>query len=276
MSAAPVRAALTYLFVPGNRPDRFDKALAAGADRVILDLEDAVAPADKQAARVLVSQCIAGLEADARQGVLVRINDALSPWFHDDLAALKGLGLTTLMLPKCESAAQVGLVRAAMGPDCSVLPLIESAKGVVAVNSIASAPGVARLAFGALDYQLDLDLLGDGYATDFAAVNIALACRNADIEVPIAGVTPAIDADQVRHDMLHARALGFTAKMCIHPSQVAAVRAALQPTSDEIAWSRRVLDAWHSNAASGSISVDGKMVDKPVFLRAQRIADAAR
>jgi len=269
-------AAQTYLFVPGNRPDRFDKALAAGADRVILDLEDAVTAADKQAARVLVSQWIAGLDTSVRQTVLVRINDALSPWFHDDLATLKGLGLSALMLPKCESAAQVALVRAAMGADCSVLPLIESAKGLVEVNSIASARGVGRLAFGALDYQLDLDLVGDGYATDFAAINIVLACRNADIDAPIAGVTPAIDANQVRQDVLHARALGFTSKMCIHPSQVKAVQAALQPTPEALEWAQRVLKAWHSNTVSGSISVDGKMVDKPVLVRAQRIADAAR
>ena len=269
-------AALSYLFVPGNRPERFAKALAAGADRVILDLEDAVAAPDKPAARAAVGQWIATLDASSLPRVLVRINDALSPWFSDDLAALLGLNLPTVMLPKCESPEQVALVRGVLGDGCTVLPLIESAKGLMAVHSIASAPGVARLAFGALDYQLDLDLPGDGYATDFAASTIVLACRNADIDAPIAGVTPAIDAERVRQDTLHARALGFTAKMCIHPAQVAAVHAALQPTPEALNWAQRVLDAWHSQTASGSISVDGKMVDKPVYLRAQRIASAAR
>jgi citrate lyase subunit beta/citryl-CoA lyase len=208
--------------------------------------------------------------------VLVRINDALSLWFEDDLAALAGLGLSAVMLPKCESPAQLARVQQALGPACQLVPLIESAKGLVAVHSIASAPGVTRLAFGALDFQLDLDLPGDGIATDFAAINIVLACRNADIDAPIAGVTPAIDTDKVRQDMLHARSLGFTAKMCIHPIQVQAVREALQPTPEELAWSRRVLDTWHSAAGSGSLSLDGKMVDKPVYLRAQRMVDAAR
>jgi citrate lyase subunit beta/citryl-CoA lyase len=269
-------AALSYLFVPGNRPERFDKALAAGADRVILDLEDAVAPADKPSARTSLCQWIAALQDAQRPRVLVRINDAQSPWFEDDLAALSPLGLAAVMLPKSESVLQLARVRQALGADCALLPLIESAKGLVAVHDLAGTPGVERLAFGALDYQLDLDLPGDGFATDFAATTIVLACRNANIDAPIAGVTPAIDPERVRHDMLHARSLGFGAKMCIHPSQVAAVHTALQPSAESLAWAQRVLDAWHGGAGTGSISVDGKMVDKPVFLRAQRIVDAAR
>ena len=127
----------------------------------------------------------------------------------------------------------------------------------------------------ALSYQLDLDLPGDGFATDFAATTIVLACRNANIDAPIAGVTPAIDPERVRHDMLHARALGFGAKMCIHPSQVAVVREAFRPDAQVLAWATRVVDAWQAAATPGAIQVDGRMVDKPVVLKAQRILSCA-
>lgn len=267
--------ALTYLFVPGNRPERFAKALASGADRVILDLEDAVAPADKAAARSAVAQWLHSQRALADR-LLVRINDDASPWYADDLALLAASPLRCVMLPKCESPAQVAAVQARLAPGSSTLPLIETARGLQALQAIAQAPGVARLAFGSLDFMLDLDVPADSLMLDMAAAQIALASRAAGLPAPVAGVTPALDAAQVSADMAQARSLGFGAKMCIHPGQVAAVLAALAPTASELTWAQRVLQA--SAAAGGAaLQIDGKMVDRPVLLRAERLlARAAR
>ena len=278
----------TYLFVPGNRPERFAKALAAGADRIIIDLEDAVAPADKATARAAIAQWMGGVAStpDVRSQVLLRINDAATPWHADDLALVRSVQAPCVMLPKCEAASQVAQVLTHLAAGATVLALVETARGLLALHEIAAAPGVARLAFGSLDYMVDLDIpslrdegrqgataAGGGasnVALDFAAVQIAIASRAAGLPSPVAGVTPELDAARVTADMLHARTLGFGAKMCIHPSQVAAVRAALLPSAQELAWAQRVLQAWDASGG-GAIQVDGKMVDRPVVLKAQRI-----
>lgn len=270
MSGCPPQ---TYLFVPGNRPERFAKALASGADRIILDLEDAVAPADKAAARAAIAEWMAS--ADQTQGeVLIRINDAATDWYTEDLALASAVQVMCVMLPKCASAAQVAAVLARLSDNATVLPLIETARGMLALPGIVAAPGVARLAFGALDYMADLDIPAGSLALDVAASQIAVASRAAGLASPLAGVTPALDATQVNKDMVHARSLGFGAKMCIHPAQVAAVRAALAPSTEELAWAHRVLQAWQACGA-GALQLDGKMVDRPVVLKAQRIAAQA-
>jgi citrate lyase subunit beta / citryl-CoA lyase len=262
-------APLTYLFVPGNRPERFAKAIDSGADRLILDLEDAVAPEGKAAAR----STIAGwMQANSQHTgkVLIRINDVTTAWHADDLALASAVQPKCIMLPKCEAAHQVAAVLACLTGDASVLPLIETARGLVAVHDIAAATGVARLAFGSLDYMVDLAIESGSMALDFAVAQIAVASRAAGLASPVAGVTPDMDTARVSADMLHAKSLGFGAKMCIHPSQLAAVRAALAPTAAELAWAQRVLQAWAASGG-GAIQLDGKMVDRPVVLKAEHI-----
>lgn len=272
MSSQP-EAPLTYLFVPGNRPERFAKALASGADRVIIDLEDAVAPADKPAARSAIAQWMGAGQAQ-HERVLVRINDAATAWHSDDLALVSKVQANCVMLPKCEAAQQVAALSARLATGATVLPLIETARAMVALQGIAAAPGVARLAFGSLDYMADLDLPADSLALDFAAAQIAIASRAAGLAAPVAGVTPDLAAARVNADMAHARTLGYGAKMCIHPSQVAAVRAALAPSAEELAWAQRVLQACHASSG-GALQLDGKMVDRPVVLKAERIVARA-
>ena len=266
-----VTQALTYLFVPGNRPERFAKALASGADRVILDLEDAVAPDDKAKARDAIASWVTSLAASDIDQLLVRINDVTSIYHADDLLWLRSTCIKHAMLSKCESAEQVAQVLAHMSADASVLPLIETVRGVQAANAIAQARQVSRLAFGSLDYLLDLDLPGPGFALDSAALTIAMASRAANLPPPVAGVTPELDAGQVLSDLSHARALGYGAKMCIHPTQVAVVREAFTPDAPTLAWAQRVVSQWQQSNGAGAIQVDGKMVDKPVLLRAERI-----
>lgn len=262
---------LTYLFVPGNRPERFAKALASAADRIILDLEDAVAPSDKRGARDAIGVWLASIEQPARQRVLVRINDANSPWHADDLAWLSGQPLTEVMLAKCETPAQVATVLAQMPAGARVLALMETVRGVHGAAAVAAAPGVSRLAFGSIDYQLDLDVPSGSPALEQAAIALVVASRLADLPAPVAGVTPELDVATVAADAECAHRLGFGAKLCIHPQQLAAAHQAFVPGSQAQAWARQVVEAWEHSPHAGAVQVDARMVDKPVYLRAQRI-----
>jgi citrate lyase subunit beta/citryl-CoA lyase len=270
---SPRAIAVTYLFVPGNRPERFDKALATGADAVILDLEDAVAPDDKARARSNVREWIAG-HSGAVPRTVVRINDAATRWFAADLGMLRETGTAFAMLPKAEREEQVATVMAALGAQGRLLPIIETAQGLENVESVARAPGVERLVFGTLDYGVDLDLSGDERGLVYPSARIAIASRCAGIASPVAGVTPAIDDDaRLVADLAFARAFGFGAKLCIHPRQVGVVRNAMRPTVDELAWARRVLAA--AEHSEGAVQVDGKMVDRPVIQKARGILERA-
>jgi len=270
-----VAQARTYLFVPGNRPERFGKALASGADAVVLDLEDAVAAESKSEARDAIANWAATAEPAERVRIIVRINDAASSGFTADLRLLSDTRLATVMLPKAEAAADVGAVRAAV-PHASVLALVESARGVARVDAVAAAAGVMRLAFGTLDYALDLDLdITEGSdALAYAASRMAIASRIAGLAAPVAGVTPQLD-DEARllADLAWSRRQGFGAKLCIHPKQVAAIHAALAPSPQDLDWARRVLAA--DAASPGAARLDGRMIDRPVILQAQRTLQRA-
>lgn len=272
MSALVVPQHRAVLFVPGNRPERFDKALAAGASAVIIDLEDAVAPADKPAARAAVAAWLRPTHK-----VILRINSIDTPWFEDDLALCSRPGVAAVMVPKAEAADTLARVSAAGAP--ALLPLVESAAGLGNLAALASAPGVWRLAFGSIDLQVDLGMkdASEDELLPFR-LQLLLASRLAGIGAPLDGVSTAID-DEARllQDAQRARRLGFGGKLCIHPRQVGPVNRAMAPAQDELDWARRVLQA--AGAADGAaVAVDGKMVDKPVLLRAQallREADAA-
>jgi citrate lyase subunit beta/citryl-CoA lyase len=268
-----VKAPFTYLFVPGDRPERFDKALSSGADAIVIDLEDAVAANDKALAREHIGAWL-NAHPDVGERVLVRINDAGTPWFDADLGLVRGAGIRAIMLPKVEHGQQIDRVRAALPAAGFVVPIIESARGVLAVESIAVVPAVQRLAFGTLDYAVDLDLSGDERGLIYPACRIAIASRAAGLLSPIAGVTTDIDdEDKLLADLAFARACGFGAKLCIHPRQVAALHRALAPRPEEIAWAQRVLSA--TNGVPGAVQVDGQMVDRPVLLKAKSILERA-
>jgi citrate lyase subunit beta / citryl-CoA lyase len=262
----------TYLFVPGDRPERFDKALAAGAGAVIIDLEDAVAPEKKSAAR---EACAAYWRDPARTAaqrastLVVRINDARSPAFEADLALIRSAGIHGVMLAKTESAAQIERVASVLAPEGYVIALVESARGIANLSEIASAPRVQRIAFGTLDYAVDLSMPHTERGLLFPSCQIAIASRAAGIGSPVAGVTTAIDDEaQLLADFRFARECGFGAKLCIHPRQLAPLIRALAPSAAEVDWAR-VMAALASGAAA--VKVDGKMVDRPVMLLAQDI-----
>lgn len=261
-----ITGARSFLFVPGDRPDRFYKAAACGADIVILDLEDAVAAADKDAARASVA---AWLGAGHR--ALARINALDTPWCEQDLA-LAGLpGLAGIMLPK--AAAGAGLTRVAA--QLPIVALIETAAGVATVDAVAATPGVARLAYGTVDLALDLDIT----ATDTLATigtMLVVASRRHGLPAPVDGVTLALkDAGAIDAAVRDARSRGFGAKLCIHPSQVGPVGQAFLPAADEVAQARRIVAA-DRDAGGSAVALDGRMIDRPVVAKAYRtLADAS-
>ena len=181
----------SYLFVPADRPERFAKALASGADAVIVDLEDAVAPPAKEAAREAL-----GIWLTREEGqVVVRINAVDTPWFADDMALCQSPAVAAVMVPKAERVADLNC------GDKPVLPLVETAAGIDAVRELARAPRVERLVFGSIDLQLDLGISGDGEELLLFRTQLVLASRLAGLAPPVDGVSTAIDDDkQLRAD----------------------------------------------------------------------------
>lgn len=263
MNAESLTTARTLLFVPGDRPDWFAKARAAGADVVVLDLEDAVAAPRKDAARAQVH----GWFAAGGTGI-VRVNGAGTRWHEADLDLAAGLRIPVL-LPGAEDPDDVARVVAALR-GAPVVALVETAAGVLAAPAVCAVDGVVRAGFGNVDLaaQLGVDP-ADRTALTHARQSLVLAAAAAGTAPPLDGVTTAIaDDEALRDDLRHAVRTGFTGKLCIHPRQVATARDAFAPTPDQVEWARRVLAAAPDGAAA---AVEGHMVDAPVLARARRL-----
>lgn len=279
MSAATRKDALagtrSLLFVPGNRPERFAKALASGADAVILDLEDAVPEAEKLEARRAILAQWPALRASPTP-LLLRLNAPGTPEWREDLGLPGQLpGLAGLICPKAESAVPL----AALAPEgLPLIPLIESARGWAALAEIAGAPGVLRLALGHIDFMADTGLDDSAQEEALAPLRFAIAMHSR-----IAGLASAIDGvtvhtgDEARlvEDAKRALRFGFGAKLCIHPRQIEPLHQALRPAPAELDWAQRVL-AGNAAAQGAAFQLDGRMVDLPVVLRAQRLLTRAR
>ncbi len=260
----------SFLFVPGNRPERFDKACAAGADAVILDLEDAVAPAGKEAAREAVRRWL-------QQGgrAWLRVNGTDTPWHRDDLALMDLPGVAGVLLPKAERVQELQALARRTRAGMPLIPLVETAVGLWNARELASVGGVQRLAFGSVDFQVDLSIQGDGEELLFARSQLVLASRVAGVLPPVDGVTVAMDDDAVlQADVARARRLGFGGKLCIHPRQVPAIQAGLRPPSADLEWARRVIEAVDT-AGHDAVRLEGKLVDKPVIDRARALLQEA-
>lgn len=257
--------ARSYLFVPASRPDRFAKAIASGADAVVVDLEDAIPPDGKDAARAQLSEWMA---QDAGHRVVVRINGADTEWFGQDLDLCASTCVAGVMLPKASAPSDLQRVRRA-GPGRALLPMIETAAGFEQAAALARVEGVERLVFGSVDFQQDLGIAGEGEELLHFRSGLVLQSRLAGVAAPVDGVTIDIDdADRLACDAERARRLGFGGKLCIHPSQVAVVHRAFRPSEDELAWAARVVEA-AEHARGAVLALDGRMVDKPVILQAR-------
>ena len=272
MSSMPpyLATARSFLFVPANRPDRFGKALASGADAIVIDLEDAVASDAKDAARAALDAAWDRLNSNER--VLIRINAHDSLEFADDAALCASLRPAGVVVPKAEHADTLAVCHERFG-GLALMPMIESALGWANLHEIANAAGTARLAFGSFDFQADLGMNAGEDEDELAPVRIALvaASRVAGIAPPVDGITLETgDAARIKAAARRAQRFGFTGKLCIHPDQIEPVHAGFGFDADEIAWARRVLEA--ADASRGAaVKVDGRMVDRPVILRAERM-----
>jgi citrate lyase subunit beta/citryl-CoA lyase len=263
--AEHIAAAHSFLFVPGDRPERFEKAVGAGADLVILDLEDAVAASSKDAAREAVRSWLS-----EERGVIVRINAPGTQWFEGDLSLSREPGLLGFMLPKAEAGHMIERV-AALKP---TVALIESAFGIATVQDVARVPGVHRLAFGTIDLALDLGTSSDEILLALGA-QLVVASRVSGIASPIDGVTLDIrDAALIEMEVRRGRTRGFGAKLCIHPAQLPAVHSAFRPTPEESEWARRVVAADRASAGA-AVALDGQMVDRPIVAKAYRMLEDA-
>jgi citrate lyase subunit beta/citryl-CoA lyase len=264
------RPPVAPLFVPASRPDRFHKADQSGADAIILDLEDAVAPADKERARDAIIAHIAGLKST----VIVRINAPDTPWHLADVDALSRFDGTTLMLPKVERPEDIAFVVRRIGRDPPVIALVETARGLARLSEILVMENVVMAAFGSVDFSLDLGCAHERLPLLTARSEIVWRSRAAGRLAPLDGVTTDLnDAGFLDADARHAVELGFGGKLAIHPKQARPILAAFQPNDEACAWARRILASAPTDEA---VRIDGEMIDRPVIERARKILERVR
>jgi citrate lyase subunit beta/citryl-CoA lyase len=263
---ATLDGARSYLFVPATDEHRVDKALASDAHAVILDLEDAVAEGRKGEARALVGERLRVPRPRGAQ--LVRINGLDTAHARGDLTAIEGLALDGIVVPKAEPQPLQALPPS--GPP--VVALVETAIGLRRAIELANRPRVTRLMFGNIDLAAQLGATPGPDARELLFARSALVVDSiaAGLAGPIDGPCTAIDDDAaLRAETAAAKALGFTAKICIHPSQLDTVHAVFAPSDEELDWARRVVAA--AAGSRGAVAVDGQMVDAPVVARARRL-----
>jgi citrate lyase subunit beta/citryl-CoA lyase len=282
----------TFLFAPGDHARRSEKALAADADAVILDLEDAVALSAKVTARDAV---VAALGRPRRGRGYVRVNGFATPFCFGDLQAVIGPWLDGIVLPMLDEPAQLVAVdwaMAALERQCGLpergidlMPIIETGRGLAGCRTLAAAAvtlggRVRRLAFGAGDYTLDLGVTWTLDETELAAARseMVLASRCTGLEAPIDTVfTELQEKEGFVRSCQRGAAMGFQGKLCIHPNQLADANIAFGPAPAEVEQARRIVAAFEEAEASGtaSIQIDGRFVDYPIAARARRTLELA-
>lgn len=255
----------SLLFVPGDRPERFVKAKASGADSVIIDLEDAVAPSAKDTARTACREYFQG-----GGSAYIRINSLDSPWVNEDLRLCLLPNVAGIVLPKAESAEQLLWLRSQTRSGLPLLPLIETATGLASAGEIAKVEGVKRLLFGSVDFCLDLNLDESFDVLAPYRAMLVLASRRANLPAPVDGVTLAINHQKgLRLAISQAQQAGFSGKLCIHPTQVGEVNEGFTPSSEMLDWAKSVLQM--AATSKGAFLYEGKMIDAPVLARARQL-----
>lgn len=276
------------LFVPGSRPELFEKAAASAADALSLDLEDAVAPTRKHQARKTIGDYLSGLGRDHAKLMIVRVNALGSPYFEEDIDAVVTAGTDLINLPKLENAEEVRQAVAAIGAaekrkglthKINVLANIESAKGLHNIHEIAAAhERVAGMQFGVADLFAPNRIERHDAALSSVRFMTKMAAAYAGVPAYDTVYVAIGDTLGLERDALAARRMGYLGKSCIHPSQIAVVNAVFTPTESEIVWAQKVLAAATdpANNGLGAFVVEGRMVDEPFFLEARSTVDLAR
>jgi citrate lyase subunit beta/citryl-CoA lyase len=262
------RPLVAPLFVPATRPERFAKAAVSGADAIIIDLEDAVPAAQKDAARAN----LAGMP-DFSVEAFVRVNAIGTAWFEADLDALASIGCQTICLPKAETPDLIDQIVTRLGPDVDILAQIETARGLRDCGPIICHPNVLQLAFGPADFYLDMRMSASARMTNHALCALAVASRAAGKASPLDGPAFAInDQDVLARECGSAAAAGCGGKLCIHPSQIEVVKRSFLPKQSELDWAHWIIAADQGGAAQ---MVDGQMIDAPIVERARWLLDRA-
>lgn len=256
----------SLLFVPGSRPERFAKALASGADLVVIDLEDAVGPADKDIAREAALSAL----GDPRLGI--RINGVRTRQGFADLLATESAGRKPpfIMVPMVEAAAELEIVHALLGTGIGLLPLIETVKGLRGVDAIAAASGVEGVMLGGADFAGELGVSMSWDALFAARSTIVMGCAAArvpSIDVPWLDLD---DLDGLADETTRVKAMGFTARSVVHPKHVAVVHRVMRWTAEEIAEAHEA-EAAYAAAGQSAVRFRGKMLEAPVMARYRRI-----
>ena len=280
----------SLLFTPGNHARRMEKTLEVECDGVILDLEDAVAIGEKPAARATIVDWLG--RPRGKRLAYVRVNALSTPWAFDDFAAVINERLDGIVLPKVETAADLQIADYIIGAherargikagSIDLMPIVETAKGVEHMSAIASTvPRVKRICFGSGDYTNDTGTAWtlDNPLTLHYRAQLANVSRAAGIEPPMDSVWPHLDDEAgLRAEAQAARAMGYQGKMTIHPKQLEIVNRTFAPTPEEIAFARKVCDAFDAAEAAGSsaLVVDGVFVDYPVVYRARALLRGAK
>ncbi len=275
----------TWLFAPGNHARKVEKVFTVGADAVVLDLEDAVALEQKVATRATVVDALKTRPERASRGY-IRVNSSDTDFCYGDLQEVIGPWLDGIMLPKVESASQLQMIDWLIGQierergmavgGLDILPIIETGRGVAAIDEIAQAgTRIKRVSFGAGDFTNDMGMVWtpeEGELSHARSV-IALASRIAGLDAPIDTVfIDLADSTHLEQSARTALALGFRGKLCIHPAQIAPVNAVFTPSAEEVARAQKHVEAFAAAEAKGSasIQVDGYFVDYPIYEKALR------
>lgn len=276
---APLRS---VLFVPADDAGKLAKARSAGADALILDLEDSVASTRKPIARRSVSEFLTATPDDS-QAIFVRFHSCSSPGFQADCALLESVSPDGIVLSKCSSADDVHqlvdtLNRHALAASCGILPLIENANGILNAHAIAAASNrVAALLFGAEDFCADTGIQPGGEEAELLFARSTVVIAGAAAGVPAID-TPFLnfrDHERLRDAAYRARRLGFAGKLAIHPLQIACLNEIFQPSEQELENARSILKSMESESA-GVTSLNGQMVDRVHVRRAQRMLATRR
>jgi len=285
----PVRSAL---FVPGDRPERVEKAMQTGADLVIIDLEDAVLPENKSPARNFVSEFLATYSGEG--AVAIRINQINSGHYDEDIGSLAQSPPSAVMLPKFESPNALELLNmhlSSIESDLSqeantirVIPLVESAAGIEGIPGILHTPAASRIwcmAFGAADYVLDLGIDMDDNTEGllYPRTRLPVASRAAGLSAPLDApyMTDLKDLQGLREACRHARRMGFQGKLCIHPIQVETCNSEFSVSPRDLEMARKIVEIYQQSQSEGRgvVQLDGRLIDQPIVERALRILEMA-
>jgi citrate lyase subunit beta/citryl-CoA lyase len=287
-----VTTARSHLYVPGDKPEVLAKALGRGADALIVDLEDAVSPANKALARTVIADWLAGVPAAADNPVQVWIRINSGPMGHEDVRAVVGPAVTGVVAAKTETADELVALHAVLtevedrrelvAGSIGVVPLLESASSVLRAMEIAQAPRVQRLQVGEADLKADIGVeLGDDQRELlYVRSQVVLVSAAAGIDPPVGPVdTNFKDVEALTASTQAVKRMGYLGRACIHPAQAAVVNQVFTPSDEELAEARDLIERFDAAMAAGDgvcLDARGRMVDEAVVRQARRVLSLAR